>query len=204
MGRTIIAWSGGADSTALLDHYAGVSSEDYPVYAVSVCKHPNLNERQLFCEDIARGNYLGLAKERGYWIEHLKIEIGGDFDISPPVMDRALPPTQMWLWLSVVSQVVGFGHGGGDGDRLLLAYIRGDVFWHFLATFRDAFYSLMKLKGLEAELLFPFEWETKEGIFRRLKTAKIPYDCWWSCDNPRSDYSRCGRCKKCIEQRRHK
>lgn len=78
MGRNVIIWSGGADSTALLEYYAGVSSKDYPVHAISISAHPNLRDTQLSAEKKARERYLDLARKKGYWIRTQEIEFGGE------------------------------------------------------------------------------------------------------------------------------
>lgn len=188
----VIVWSGGADSTALLDHYAGTSSEDYPVKAISISKHPNLVKKQTEYEGKARKRYLELAKARGYWIEHEEIEFGDGFSAHGPKDDG--PPGQLMMWMCAITPCVS------DGDRVMFAYIRGDAMWHYKHEFVSAFDAIMDLKGVKATLEFPFEWMTKKEVFEHLKKAKISSKYWWSCERPRVDGTRCGRCHKCKEK----
>jgi hypothetical protein len=192
MGRNIIVWSGGADSTALLDYYAGCSSEDYPVKAISISKHPNLVKGQTECEGKARKRYLELARSRGYWIEHEEIEFGDGFSAHGP--EGAGPPGQMMMWMCAITPCVS------DGDSVMFAYIKGDAMWHYKYEFVNAFDAIMKLKGVNAKIEFPFEWNTKIDIFDILKKANISSKHWWSCERPRKNGTRCGKCNKCKEK----
>lgn len=177
----------------MLDYYAGVSSEDYPVYAISIARHPNLLRAQLKAEAVARVNYLNFARSKGYWIKHEGIEFSGSFDAKGPKGEG--PPGQMWIWLTAISQCVA------DDDVAMFAYIKPDAMWHYKHEFVGAFEAIMALKGVEATVKFPFEWKAKKDILGDLKKAKVPDYCWWSCERPRGDGSRCGRCHKCVEIR---
>lgn len=86
-----------------------------------------------------------------------------------------------------------------DDDVVMFAYIKADAMWHYRHEFVSAFDALMALKGVRAKVRFPFEWKTKREIFDDLKKAMVPDHCWWSCEMPKGNGSRCGRCPKCEE-----
>jgi|GEM_PF-4650122 len=193
-GRNIVVWSGGADSTLVLNDYAGVSSEDYPVVALSVAGHRFLGSEFLKAQGKAQAEYLKLAKKRGYHIRHEKILFSGNYDwgVKKNCRDDGAPSAQSVMWLSAVMNVVG------EGDKVHFGYIKGDCFWHYREQFEAAFGALCALKGVKAKLNYRLEWERKGDVLRRLKGAKIPQRCWFSCEYTKNGKP-CGSCAKCDE-----
>jgi len=186
----LVAWSGGADSTAVLQHYAEASSQDYPTRAISIAGHPQLNKKFMHAQEWARVNYLAWAKKRGLHIRHERIHMAGNFELRTTGEEqwRAQP----LLWLSVLLQAVG------DGDEVLLGYIRNDGFWHVRHLFEAAFAAGCALKGVTATLTFPGEWWTKADVLERLRKARVPDRCWFTCEQTQ-DGKPCGACSKCKE-----
>jgi 7-cyano-7-deazaguanine synthase in queuosine biosynthesis len=187
MGRNVVIWSGGVDSTWVLDHYAGVSSEDYPVVALSVAKHPNLSREHLCVQNEVQKRYLKHAKKKGYHIKHEIVSVSGSFLLYA---DTEKGLGQPLIWYSCLLPCVK------DGDVVHFGYVRNDCFWHNRAVFENAFDSLCKLKGIEASLNYPLEWDRKVDVLERLRKAKVPNNCWGSCDYPKGKRS-CGVCSKC-------
>lgn len=190
--KYLVVWSGGADSTAMLNYYAGISSEDYPIRAITISDHRYIDKRQMECQRRAQDRYLKFSKEKGYWINQEVMTIGGDFWMNTPESGN---PQQPIMWLSAACQVVN------DKETVLFSYIKQDCLWHFKREFEDAFKGLCDLRGVDAKLEFPFEWKTKGEVLELLEKDGVPESCWWSCEHPRVDYSRCGVCEKCKEVR---
>jgi len=187
-GRTVVVWSGGADSTCLLNHYAGVSSEDWPIVALSVVAYPHISRPLLQKQAEVQKRYLEWAKRRGYHIKHHTMRVTGSFGYG-----REGNAPQPSLWLAALSQILD------ERDRVMMGYIRTDDVWHCMSEFRDVFDAFCKLKEFKhAKLEFPFEWEHKVDILRRLKKGKVPDRCWFSCDHTK-DGKPCGQCSKCDE-----
>jgi len=186
--RTVVLWSGGADSTLLLHQYAGVSSEDYPVVALSVIGHPNLNKHQISAQNAAQQRYLKFAKKKGYHIDHQTVITSGKFVWGGDHDGNAQPV----VWLGALAQIVG------KNDIVLMGYIRDASFWHFNHEFKEAFRTMCGLKGLEAKLSFPLEYHHKWEVMQDLKSEKIPDNCWFSCDGT-ANKKPCGSCSKCKE-----
>jgi 7-cyano-7-deazaguanine synthase in queuosine biosynthesis len=189
MSRNVIIWSGGADSTALLHHYAGVSCASYSVRAITVRYHTHINKDALYMQRLSQDAYLHWAKEKGYWINHEYVQIRGRFVIERP--DDA-PSAQMSMWLGAVMPLVS------EGDRVMFAYIKNDCMWHYKQEFIDAFNAMCRVKGVKATVDFPFEWCSKFDILKKLRDANIPRSCWWSCEFVKGKRP-CGRCGKCKE-----
>lgn len=192
MGSNIVVWSGGADSTWVLHHYAGVSSEDYPVRALSIASHPYLSKPFMKAQAVARNNYLALAKKRGYHIKYEKMTVGGNWIWKKPPDSFEHNTAQPLMWLSALSQAVG------DGDSVLMGYIRGDCFWHTRSEFEKAFKAICELKGVNATLKYPVEYDSKASVLLKLKKAKVPASCWFSCEDTK-DGTPCNECVCCDE-----
>lgn len=192
MASDMVVWSGGADSTYLLNHYATVSCEEYPVRAVTVIRHPYLCSDQLAMQNKARKNYLKFAKSKGYHVSCETVAISGSFSFKHSDVSA-----QMLMWLTAIAPCVG------EGDTVCFAYIKEDGMWHHKQKFVDAFHSLCAVKGVSAELKFPFEWTHKYQILDRLKANRVPKLCYWTCDHPVSGKA-CGKCEKCLEIARAK
>jgi len=197
MARNIVVWSGGADSTWLLHHWAGASSEDHRVVALTVRHHRFLSKPFLKAQRKAQEAYLKLAKKRGYHIDHQMIRVDGHFswgvDVNSGPRGRGCPTAQAIMWLYAIMQVVG------DGDKVLVGYIKGDSFWHYRDEFARTFDAMCKLKGVRATLVYDLEWQSKPDILRLLKKARIPQRCWFSCESVGEDGKACGNCSKCDE-----
>jgi len=58
MGRQVVAWSGGPDSTLVLTHYARASSDCWPLSAVTVLMHPQIEALQMKGQREAQDHYL--------------------------------------------------------------------------------------------------------------------------------------------------
>lgn len=189
MSRRVVLWSGGADSTLTLDWWAQASSRGYPVVALSVVAHPSLGSSHLKMQNEAQKRYLEHAKKRGYHIEHQRVNVRGNFDVFE---GKQRAQGQAMLWLSVLIPCLN------DGDTVLLSYIKKDSFWHNRHLFEDTFNAACRLKGIDVELKYPYEWYGKEDIVRELRKFRIPDNCWWTCDEP-VDNKACGKCQKCKD-----
>jgi len=190
--RYLVAWSGGADSTLLLDWYAETSSKVQQVVALSVTGHPHLFAEFVKKQNEVQKRYLKHLRRKGYHVQHQRMEMSGTFSFGEPKTDAIAQPL---VWLSTIVQVVQ------DGDRVLMGYIRDDCFWHNRHLFEKAFHSLCRLKGVDVKLEYPLEWEEKVGVLRRLKRGKVPDSCWFSCEKTKNGKP-CGKCSKCLEIKR--
>lgn len=186
----LVAWSGGADSTWVLHHYAGRSSEDYPIRVLSIDSHRHLSKPFMKAQRVARKNYLDLSKKRGYHIQYEKITVGGNWHWGKQPDSFRHGSAQPLIWLSALVQAAN------DGDIVLMGYIQGDVFWHIKDMFEESLIALCKLKGVNVTIEYPVEYDYKADILRRLKKDRVPESCWFSCEDT-EDGKPCGSCVNC-------
>jgi 7-cyano-7-deazaguanine synthase in queuosine biosynthesis len=188
-GRYVVLWSGGADSTLVLNDYSKVSSEGYPLIALSITGHPNLHGPFVKAQNAAQKRYLKFAKRKGYHIKHYRMKVGGNFVWGGDHSGTAQPT----VWLGALAHVIG------HNDTVLAGYTQNDGFWHFNHQFREAFKAICALKELKGVTIeFPLEYTEKKNVLRRLVDGKIPASCWFSCDSTRNSKP-CGRCSKCED-----
>ncbi len=184
----VVVWSGGADSTALLEYYSQSSCKAYPVIALTVRGMLNINPGQFVNQRIVQERFKRWAKRHGRHIEYSVITIG-----KAPIPCNS---QSIW-WLCHLfpyirqNMIVHFG------------YIRGDDFWHFKGRFVQAFNALCvvgseKDEPNKAKLEFDYEWTRKKEVLVKLREAKVPGNCWWTCEGSTSKKA-CGKCNKCRE-----
>lgn len=187
--RQVVLWSGGLDSTLILDRVAEHSERARPVLALTVDVHPQLDNHQLLAQRRAQRAYLRHADKKKLFIEHVSIAVKVTGPTSVGVSG------QSYLWLATVLPYVQ------ARDQVHLGYIRYDDFWHSKEKFERAFAAFCKMTGArDATLFYDLEWEHKADVLRELLTRGIGPELVWTCDNPRRDGSKvlaCQECSKC-------
>lgn len=194
-GRDLVIYSGGADSTLLLDEKAR-AEDGAPVVALTVEEHPQLHSLQLEGQRRARAAYLAwaTAHKRKLTLVALRVTTpaygltdGGGVTADNP---------QAMVWMAMLLPYVR------SGDRVHLGFIKADEFWHTRALFDQAFAAMCAWKGIKATVHYDLEWATKTEVVLRLQALKIPPRCIWTCDEPLSNGAgpiACGTCHKCKE-----
>lgn len=189
MSRQVVIWSGGMDSTLLLDQTVDnlVGSEDSQVTAISILSHNNINKNLLRAQSIAQQNYLKFASDQGksQYIDYVTVEILGTYE--------ATQTSQSEVWLCHIFPYLQ------SQDTVMFGYIKQDCFWHFKDSFVQAFTGLCTLKEATITLEFPLEWKTKVEILDALMSRGIPESCWWTCEDVVENMLPCGKCSKCDE-----
>lgn len=182
----LVLWSGGADSTLLLDDLLR-ENESHLVTALSVAQHPHLDQGKLVREAAARRKYIKMVD---------KPFAHGNYKVSMPSTDLNLliegTNHQVFWWLLAASTYIT------SDMKVHLAYIRGDDFWHCVDRVKIMFDALAYGRHLQnVELVFDFEWTEKIDILRRVKERKLPY---WTCEMPikaNNRWKACGGCGPC-------
>jgi hypothetical protein len=168
----------------VLHRYAGVSSADYPVIALSCEYHSQISEPQMKCQLRAQLNYLEFAKSKGFHVRHERIRLQTDAVLATG--------GQAQVWLCLFAPYVD------KSDTVLFGYVRNDEFWHYRDKFEKAFKAQLEFGEIQAEIQYPLEWETKASVLRELRDKNVPRNCIWTCENPVEDEP-CGKCNKCRE-----
>ena len=190
MSRRVVVWSGGADSTYLLHWYATYSSIQNPVHAITVDSHPQLNKKFMAAQRTARSRYLKFAEKSGLHIEvHT---VSQDYSEKTLIGIGENVSGQPMMWLCSIMPFIQ------DDDMVYFSYIFEDGIWHHKKEFQDVFYSICRLKNIDATLEFPLEEFRKYQILKRLSEYEIKDNMWWSCEEPKNKKP-CGVCYKCCE-----
>lgn len=188
-GCDTVVWSGGADSTLALTLKAQNTSSLWPVYAVTVERHPQIDKRLLARQRAAQRAYLAWAKRRGYHIKHVVVSVAVT-GAHPGVPNDS---GQSMIWLCALAPYFQ------PKSDVTFGYIRPDDVWHGRREFEESFNALARLGRTEWKLCLPLEWHTKGHVLEALRKAGVPESCWWSCESPKR--KACGRCNKCRELR---
>jgi len=185
--RKIVMWSGGCDSTLILNDLAKNSSYQNPIYTVTILNRQiGGGKDQQKMESLARKEYLIYAKSKKYHIKNIKIKLeclNSQFSNDNQGLIQAL------IWICGVLPFLE------NDDELNFGYIRGDDFWHYKEYVINSINQSLKLKGASVKILFPLEWENKLEIITRLKSENI-YKYTWYCENPINNKP-CKECLKC-------
>lgn len=193
MGKKIILWSGGLDSTVLLYKLLLDATESSPIIAVTIDKYPQLDITALLKQKIAREKFVKRFKRlttNRLKLVSIKMEIE-DCNNQLYIDNTGLP--QAAVWLTTISNFLC------SDDTIYLGYIKEDDIWHHKSDWLDLFNSIMKLKNIENKIKveFPFEWYSKYEILNWANHYKIPKTCYFYCENPTLK-GKCKYCHSCI------
>lgn len=186
MGKEInvVVWSGGMDSTLVLDQLCSPDMNQYVwAYAVNWDMLDNLKVRK---EKEARKNYLSYAKKRGYKISYRTIAVTANMGADD------LGPAQALAWFSYVLPYLP------KNSVLHLGYHSADGFLKYIPLFEKYVKTAAIISGRKIKLSYPLQYKTKCEILEKFKTRQIPMSCFWTCENPNKNLSTGGRCGKCI------
>ena len=187
MRKKLLVWSGGLDSTMLLNNLAKDSSKENPVYAFSF-DADFIDDRKNEMESQARRNYLAYAQKQGYHIKHEIVSL-----------KATVSPYKTWgqqkSWLSFILPYIP------DDCDVYYAYIQGDCIWPAIDNYMKIFQEFKYLGGFQTSCLeFPFCFKEKWQVLKEYQEAEIPQDCFWTCEHPSSKgkIEACGICEPCI------
>jgi hypothetical protein len=191
VSRNIVCWSGGADSTLALHGLALNSSVQNPVVAMTLDRHPQLDDPWMDAQRVARSRYRDFATRKGLHIEEQTYDIVAPSS-SSFVATGSSELGQPTIWLCAIMPYIQ------DGDMVHFGYIKNDVFWHHRHNYEEAFYAICALKHIQASLVYPLEYTPKFLVLMELAKHGIPDDAWMSCDSVVNG-NQCGLCYKCME-----
>lgn len=179
----VVLWSGGMDSTLLLRDKAF----DFPNDMVNALTITSVNSEWGQAKE-EKKTRRELKKKLPKNIKYHEVEVKTTFSSGT---------WQMPIWLGYLVPHIN------DKDVVSIGYLSSDGydFWHSRENLLNAFKSHMKLMGHnKAELVFPFEANSKGWVIDRLKKIKLLRSCWY-CGNPKKGKP-CGKCMKCISFKR--
>lgn len=192
MSKSLVVWSGGFDSTAVLLWLISNGVTDFDTCYINF---PN-NEKMQLNEKAAREKIKALMSPFVKFNDH---DFSYVCSIAPPQETKLHQP---YVWLTTLCFCIPEGY-----DRVYFGYITGDCFWHIRERFVSIFESLYLLlrpeqkKEKVPELVFPFEWQTKDSIREQFYGDRFAdiLPMIWTCDSPTEDDKPCEKCSKCKE-----
>lgn len=187
--RKLVIWSGGLDSTTLLDQFARESTKEKPILTFSF-ETDFLQGNKVVKEREVRKNYLKYAKKMGYHIDSRTIKVKSDIS----VVGRGWP--QQVFWMSFILPFIP------EDSDVNIGFVQGDCVWMAVSNFYTIFNEFKYIGNREnVKLSFPFAYTTKCEVWKKFKEAKIPHNCFWTCEFPvktKTGIRSCGRCNPCI------
>lgn len=176
----IVAWSGGLDSTYLVQEalIQGVLKGTFSVV------HPQLQAIDQQKEARAAINeFLTLDKrwhrEQVLSFEQLPI-FSGDWPRSVTIQ---------LLWTLIGALAVQ------PGDSLALGFLMSERIWAFKEEMHNIWSGCMKMLNKDCELVFPLSWMEKWQVLDGINGEL--YSLTWTCESP-ADGLACGRCGSCL------
>jgi 7-cyano-7-deazaguanine synthase in queuosine biosynthesis len=185
-----IIWSGGCDSTLVLDDVLWElhNRKDPRTVTAYSFKHWQISDDKMAKEETARAAYKHYALSKGY-------PLGYCHTIELPKLSYTVPGgcPQPALWISNIMPII-------QNDSLLYAgYIKGDDFFTYdiFKNWSLVFEGLSYLYGKKIVPMFPRKYWTKTSIIKKLKERNI-LNLTWHCETPISTTgAECGYCDPC-------
>ena len=179
----LICFSGGCDSTYLLYERCQDASPKNPVRSIAF-NHPQISGKE---QKKARKKILAEFKKRGWWVNHLEVNI----DLDGSFYAHECRPSQPIVW---VTQGVMYLQ---DDEDLVLGFLTHEDIWKIRPDLEASFNHMQKAAGKTGLLQFPYEDHEKYFIVEELKKLKLLDLTWW-CNFPENGGKACGRCNSCI------
>lgn len=186
---SIVFWTGGWDSTALLYKMAiDYGTEERPIIALSI----NADcIRQSYIEKRHRDILKDILLNKGLHINFQEIEINYTIaDLSSLKLTYA-GLAQPNLLLSSMWELFSY-----KDINVCLGYVREDDIWHYISEFKKVFYNMAKIQMSNAKLCLPLEWVSKDDIMDYLNSIDL-FGYTWYCEYPDENGKPCNECASC-------
>jgi len=182
----VVVWSGGMDSTLVLDKVCSSNPDKY-IWAYTI-NWNMLNDLKVKKEKEARKNYLSYAKKKGYDIAHRTITVKAN--MGAPDLGQA----QCLAWFSYIIPYLP------ERSRLYLGYHSGDNFWKRVDEVDNYVRAATVIGNREVVLEYPLQFMSKCAVLEEFRSRRIPESCFWTCENPTKNLCTpsCGKCFPCI------
>lgn len=195
-----VIWSGGCDSTHVLNTLSKDASINNPVVAISV-NHNGVDNDKNRLEKVAREK----IKKRlaGRPIEYVEVDVNiTGYDIPPGKDMYGL--SQPCIWLGNIIPYMPYN------SEIYFGYIEGDDFfsardfdlWSTHENFERIVRSMLKINLKDnVVLIYPLAKTSKKQIIEDLKIEGLYELCWW-CESPRQEGTVCECCHPCKTHRK--
>jgi len=182
----IVIWSGGYDSTLILDQMC--SAGDKNVWAFSI-DWDMLDDNKREKEKRVRKKYKQYAKKKGYEFCHQTIAVSADMGA------RGGGNTQAMAWVGFIMPYLP------SESTIHFGYHAADSFWCGVHYVEEAIRNLCAMGDRKVVVKYPLQYMPKWEIVKNCERRGIPDSCIWSCEHPikkRNEILACGSCIPCI------
>lgn len=183
---SLVLWSGGCDSTLILDRLLVNSSESWPVRALTILHEQVTPTKQ---PAAARKRAKSYWKKKGYHLVHTEVTVSNDGDFEATNCGGGL--IQPAFWISVAIPYLD------EREDLYVGYIKDDCIWHYKNNLQAVFDQWQYVTGRSGKLRAPFEWAHKRVIINALKKTGDLYKRTWWCERDDHLNKVCGKCDPC-------
>jgi len=193
----VVLWSGGPDSTLILHRLALQG----PVRALTLEQYPFLDQCHAKAQEAAQLNYMcNYVELCSKNIRYESIRITGTAKVYADHKNELGEPLILLCYCMPSIK---------NGDTVYSGHF-SPKFCKNINKFQEAWDIIMRLKGIDSRLEFPYitknmnTTKIKANILKELDSLRIPEECYWSCSKPKyisetRIYISCNQCKKCNE-----
>ena len=198
---TLVAWSGGLDSSILIydvlsnwfgdDKYWGEYElkKEYRSPRTFSIESPQFNDLQMIKQKQSRDKQIAFYKKKNWNFKHHNININYN-----GLINGAFP--QPLMFLQVASMIIE------NEEPLFLGWIRQDDATKNLDYFSDLWDKMTKINGKTCPLFIPYNFFKKSEIINSAKSKGIFNKSWW-CEMPiktkRGTIKACLECNSCLD-----
>ena len=182
----IVIWSGGYDSTLILDRLC--SGRDKTVWAFAV-DWDAVDELKRQQERIARTDYLDYAQKRGYVLHYREINVTANMQPLYKGLGQVI------AWFGFTAPYLP------ENTNLHFGYHRGDDFWWYQRDAEQQMKSACMVGDRSVSFYYPLQFMHKFEIVDEFQNRGIPVSCSWTCEKPVSKHDKilpCGKCEPCT------
>lgn len=184
----VVIWSGGMDSTLVLDQVCATNPEKC-IWAFTI-NWDALNGLKVKKEKEARYHFNRRVILNNYDIAHRTITVTADMGATNTRYAQGLAWFSYMIPYLPKDSIVYFGYHSGDETTAEC----GPLFEKLIKT-------AAKISDRKIQLRYPLQYKSKREILDEFISRKIPMTCFWTCENPRRRSGKiitCGRCNPCI------
>ena len=185
MSNIFCLWSGGLDSTYLVDK---LLRENHTVI-VGWCDIQNNHE-------VMKREYEARTPMIEYFLETYSgrfINMGKLYSINVKIHNDTIPLKQAFLWMMSYLTLPNYSYR--KIDKLALGYVMNDDALSYLDEFKSIFKTLNEFADSEIELIFPVIKYRKTDMYLELPNILKDNITW--CDTNEEILNPCGKCDSC-------
>lgn len=184
--NVLLLWSGGCDSTHILETYLNTG---FTVRTIGL-SHQNVHSSDKMRAARTKIRKWFRRRKKKEW-PHTEVTVKheGSFDASTHPDGMGLSQPLIWLPPAML-------YLEKEEEDLAVGYIKGDDVWHRWPQVLQMFEAMKKMRDQSGSLVTPAEWTSKAQVIHGLHKELLRL-CWW-CESPDSDGDECGKCASCL------